>query len=104
MLPDIERHRQIVAAALFAAWLDPATLAQWTRPGEVTSAIVDVDALVGGTFRIVMTHGRGDSDHWGEYLAIEPPSLLSFAWISANTEHRPNQPPAPAIRLWRTTG
>jgi uncharacterized protein YndB with AHSA1/START domain len=71
---------------VFAAWLDPASLAQWMCPGDVTSATVDVDARVGGTFRIVMAHGRGDSDHWGEYLAIEPPSLLSFTWISANTE------------------
>jgi uncharacterized protein YndB with AHSA1/START domain len=71
---------------VFAAWLDPASLAQWMCPGDVTSATVDVDARVGGTFRIVMAHGRGDTDHRGEYLVIEPPSLLSFTWISANTE------------------
>jgi uncharacterized protein YndB with AHSA1/START domain len=71
---------------VFAAWLDPASLAQWMCPGDVTAATVDVDARVGGTFRIVMAHGRGDTDHWGEYLVIEPPSLLSFTWISANTE------------------
>jgi uncharacterized protein YndB with AHSA1/START domain len=71
---------------VFAAWLDPASLAQWMCPGDVTGAAVDIDARVGGTFRIVMAHGGGDTDHWGEYLVIERPSLLSFTWISANTE------------------
>jgi uncharacterized protein YndB with AHSA1/START domain len=70
---------------VFAAWLDPASLARWMCPGEVTRTMAEVDARVGGKFRIVMAHGRGDGDHWGEYLAIEPPALLSFTWISANT-------------------
>jgi uncharacterized protein YndB with AHSA1/START domain len=36
-----------------------------------------------------MEHGRGGSEHWGEYLAIDPPSLLSFTWISAATNRLP---------------
>jgi len=36
-----------------------------------------------------MHHGTGDLEHWGEYLAIEPPSFLSFTWRSAATDHRP---------------
>jgi hypothetical protein len=31
----------------------------------------------------------GDYEHRGEYLAIEPPSLLSFTWISKATDHKP---------------
>ncbi len=42
---------------VFAAWLDPANRAQWMRPGDVTKATVEVDARVGGKFRIVMIHG-----------------------------------------------
>ena len=77
---------------VFAAWLDPASLEQWMRPGDdLTHATAEVDARLGGKFRIVMIHldGRGD-EHRGEYLAIEPPSLLSFTWISVNTDHRPS--------------
>ena len=73
----------------FAAWLNPASLVQWMLPGDVTNASVEADARVGGQFRIVMEHGRGGAEHWGEYLTIDPPSLLSFTWISAATERLP---------------
>ncbi len=74
---------------VFAAWLDPEQLARFMRPGDVTSATAVVDARVGGSFRIVMNHGRGDAEHWGEYLVIDPPSLLSFIWISGSTDLQP---------------
>jgi len=81
----VERER------VFAAWLDPASLATWMRPGESTDAIVEVDPRVGGRFRILMQQEQGGCgyEHQGEYLAIEPPSLLSFTWISAATDLRP---------------
>ena len=82
----VERER------VFAAWLDPASLATWMRPGESTDAIVEVDPRVGGRFRILMQQKQGGGcgyEHQGEYLAIEPPSLLSFTWISAATDLRP---------------
>jgi uncharacterized protein YndB with AHSA1/START domain/DNA-binding transcriptional ArsR family regulator len=74
---------------VFAAWLDPVSLAQWMRPGDVARATVEVDPRVGGRFRIVMTHGQRDDEHTGEYLVIEPPALLSFTWLSANTDWLP---------------
>jgi uncharacterized protein YndB with AHSA1/START domain len=75
---------------VFEAWLDSASLAHWMRPMDNTHAIVTVDPRVGGRFRIMMegpTHGS--VEHYGEYLAIEPPSLISFTWISKNTDHKP---------------
>ena len=80
----VERER------VFAAWLDSASLATWMRPGETTGALVEVDPRVGGRFRILMQQEHGGGyEHRGEYLAIEPPSLLSFTWISAATDLRP---------------
>lgn len=73
---------------VFAAWLDPVSLAQWMAPGSVTGATVELDPRVGGAFRIVMHHGQGHEEHRGAYLAIEPPSLLSFTWISAHTNYQ----------------
>jgi uncharacterized protein YndB with AHSA1/START domain len=73
---------------VFAAWLDPVSLARWMGTGEGAD-VTALDAKVGGTFRIVMRHGRGSAEHWGEYLTIERPSLLSFTWLSAYTDHQP---------------
>jgi uncharacterized protein YndB with AHSA1/START domain len=74
---------------VFAAWLDPVSLAAFMRPGDVARVTVAVDPRVGGKFRIVMHKGGGDVEHWGEYLVIEPPARLSFTWISANTALQP---------------
>ena len=84
--------RRLLAAPreeIFAAWLDPDSLAQWMAPGETTSATAEVEPRVGGRFLIVMKHGDQAWEHRGEYLRIEPPSLLSFTWISEGTEQRP---------------
>jgi glutathione S-transferase len=90
--PVLVVRRQIAVRRerVFAAWLDSESLAHWMRPGDCTHATVTVDPRVGGGFRIVM-HGwpEGDVEHLGEYLAIEPPSLLSFTWISKHTGRQP---------------
>lgn len=85
----VRRVLPVPRERVFAAWLDPWLLARWMCPGDTRSATVELDPRVGGKFRIVMHHGRGDADHSGEYLAIEPPTRLSFTWISVNTEFRP---------------
>jgi uncharacterized protein YndB with AHSA1/START domain len=84
--------RRLIAAPrerVFAAWLDPVSVAKWMRPGDVAGVTAEIDARVGGAFRIVMSHGRGDPEHWGEYIAIDPPSFLSFTWASAKTNREP---------------
>jgi uncharacterized protein YndB with AHSA1/START domain len=86
---------------VFAAWLDPDSLARWMCPGQSTRATVEVDARVGGKFRIVMHHGDESQVHRGEYLAIEAPSLLSFTWISEATDH---QPTVVTVELRETDG
>jgi uncharacterized protein YndB with AHSA1/START domain len=84
----VRRTMPVPREEVFAAWLDPASLQQWMRPGDV-AATAEVDPRVGGKFRIVMSHGNRDDEHWGEYLAIESPSRLSFTWISAHTDLQP---------------
>lgn len=85
----VRRVLPIPRDEVFAAWLDPESLARWMCPGAVTSATAEVDPRVGGSFRIVMTDARGEVEHLGQYLKIEPPSMLSFTWISVNTDHEP---------------
>ena len=86
----VRRQIAVPRERVFQAWLDSESLAQWMRPGNFTHATVSVDPRVSGGFRIMM-EGRpeGDVEHRGEYLAIEPPSLLSFTWISRYTDHEP---------------
>jgi uncharacterized protein YndB with AHSA1/START domain len=85
----VRRVLPVPRERVFAAWLDPALMARWMCPGDTRGATVELDPRVGGKFRIVMRHGRGEADHSGEYLAIEPPARLSFTWISVSTEFRP---------------
>lgn len=85
----VRRVLRVPRERVFAAWLDPALMTRWMCPGDTHSASVELDPRVGGKFRIVMHHGRGDAEHWGEFLAIEPPARLSFTWISASTLRQP---------------
>ena len=85
----IRRRLAAPRERVFAAWLDPVSVARWMRAGKVASATADLDTRVGGKFRIVMRHAGGDVEHWGEYRAIDPPALLSFTWISVHTDNRP---------------
>ena len=87
----VRRFIPVPRERVFAAWLDPASLAQWMRPGGMTDARVEVDARVGGKFRIVMIQGREEFAHSGEYRLIDPPARLSFTWISQATDHRPTE-------------
>jgi uncharacterized protein YndB with AHSA1/START domain len=83
--------RRIIAAPrerVFQAWLDAKSLVQWMRPAGMTDAMAEVDARVGGTFRIVMIEGAKRYVHTGEYLAIDPPRRLEFTWISDATDHQ----------------
>jgi uncharacterized protein YndB with AHSA1/START domain len=86
----VRRQLAVPRDRVFEAWLDSESLALWMRPGECSHAVVTVDPRVGGGFRIVMEGlPEGDVEHRGQYLAIEPPTLLSFTWISRHTEHKP---------------
>jgi uncharacterized protein YndB with AHSA1/START domain len=86
----VRRHMAVPRERVFQAWLDSESLARWMRPMDCTSATVTVDPRVGGGFRIVMAgQSHGAVEHHGEYLLIEPPSRLSFTWISEHTDHRP---------------
>ena len=84
----VRRFIPVPRERVFAAWLDPASLAAWMRPAGITDVTADVDPRVGGKFRIVMARGPDQYEHTGEYLLIEPPSRLSFTWISQATDHR----------------
>jgi uncharacterized protein YndB with AHSA1/START domain len=85
--------RRVIAVPreeVFAAWLDPESIVQWMLPMNTTTVTAEVDGRVGGRFRIVMVDENGPVEHTGRYLTIEPPSRLSFTWISKFTDDRPS--------------
>lgn len=86
----VRREMRVPRERVFAAWLEAESLAQWMRPGTTAHSTVEVDPRVGGRFRIAMhSSGYGPEGHLhqGEYLIIDPPSLLSFTWKSDRTDH-----------------
>jgi uncharacterized protein YndB with AHSA1/START domain len=83
--------RKLIPASrqeVFAAWSDPESIRHWMCPGDVKSSEAQIDFRVGGSFRIVMKGEQEDCDHTGVYQVIEPPSKLSFTWISKNTDFK----------------
>lgn len=70
---------------VFDAWLDAESLQAWMCPGATRKTVAELDARVGGRFRIVMTGEDGDTEHTGEYREIHRPERLAFTWVSKNT-------------------
>ena len=82
--------REIAAPAevLFDAWLEPRSLSVWLRPSVISQTRAEVDARVGGEFRIVMVRDEAEVLHSGRYLEIDRPRRLVFSWSSSATGHR----------------
>jgi uncharacterized protein YndB with AHSA1/START domain len=83
-VPTVKVRREIAAPAaeLFDAWLDPAKLAVFMRPGDAKRTDAKVDARVGGEFEIVMHTPNGAVPHTGSYQEITRPRRLVFTWNS----------------------
>jgi uncharacterized protein YndB with AHSA1/START domain len=81
----VRRVMPIKRDRIFAAWLDPEIMAEFMKMPDCPDSIVEADPRVGGKFHVLMRLGETTTEHWGEYLEIEPPSRLSFTWISVHT-------------------
>jgi uncharacterized protein YndB with AHSA1/START domain len=78
----VKRTIKASPEAVYAAWLDPATITRFMAGGadqRVTEA--RTDPRVGGSFRIVMTSDK-DIAHQGVYRDLVPCSLIRFTWES----------------------
>ena len=65
--------------AVYAAFRNPARLAQWWGPNGFTNTMREFDLRAGGAWHITM-HGPGGADYHNEsrFIQVEPPGLIVF--------------------------
>jgi uncharacterized protein YndB with AHSA1/START domain len=87
----VQVSRPIAASPerLFDAWLDPEGLGKWLfrTPGG-TLERCEIDAKVGGRFRIDERRGAEIAQHFGEYVALERPRLIAFDFWTSFSDAR----------------
>lgn len=85
----IKRRLNAPRQKVFAAWTQPAQLAQWFGPEQIDRAEAEIDARAGGRFRVVM-HARDGERHevGGAYREVVADEKLVFTWAWITTPER----------------
>jgi uncharacterized protein YndB with AHSA1/START domain len=86
----VRRHINGPARIVFAAWTKPELMKQWWCPKQpgVTLVTCEVDARVGGKYRMVFDFGGPQTmTFFGKYLEVVPPSRL--VWTNEETKDGP---------------
>jgi uncharacterized protein YndB with AHSA1/START domain len=83
MPSTIRLHRVLKAPPerVYRAWLDPAANAKFLPPNGFTCTVHQMDAKVGGAFRMSFTNFSGGGSHsfGGEYLELKPNERLRYS-------------------------
>ncbi len=82
MPSTIRLHRVLKAPPerVYRAWIDPAANAKFLPPNGFTCTVHQMDAKVGGTFRMSFTNFSGGGTHsfGGEYVELKPNERLRY--------------------------
>jgi uncharacterized protein YndB with AHSA1/START domain len=76
---------------VFATFVEPEHLAAWWGPAGFTAPQLDLDARVGGLYRITMQPPEGDAFHLrGTFAEIDAPDRLvfTFEWEEPDPDDR----------------
>lgn len=66
---------------VFEAWTDAEIFKRWWGPPGTTTTAAEIDARVGGSYRITMRLSDGDIVYLkGRFLEVERPSKLVYTW------------------------
>jgi uncharacterized protein YndB with AHSA1/START domain len=89
--PSLTLKRRLNAppAKVFSAWTDPDKMKRWMGPAVVEPVRAEIDARVGGRFRLVMRSPDGEEhDVSGTYREVVPDRKLVFTWAWKSTPER----------------
>lgn len=66
---------------VFEAWTDAEIFKRWWGPPGTTTTAAEIDAQVGGSYRITMRLSDGDTVYLkGRFVEVERPSKLVYTW------------------------
>lgn len=84
----VERNFAAPPSQVYQAWLDPELLVRWLAPGDMEVSHVEVDARVGGRYRIWQEHhGVAKGGCEGEILELVPDQRIVLRWGWAGPDH-----------------
>ena len=83
-MPSTIRLHRVLAAPperVYRAFVDPGAICKWLPPNGFTCTVHELDAKVGGRYRMSFTNfGTGNSHAFGgEYLELEPGERLRYS-------------------------
>lgn len=84
----VERHLDAPPEQVFGAWLNSEQAGRWLfRTPDGTLERCEIDARVGGRFRVDERRGGDVAEHHGEYVELERPRRIAFDfWTSFSDE------------------
>jgi len=86
---SVERSIAASPEQVYDAWLDPDQARRWLfRTPEGTLERCEIDARIGGRFRIDEQRGGDLAEHYGEYVALERPRRIAFDFWTSFSEER----------------
>ena len=93
--PSLTLKRRLNAppAKVYAAWTDPEKIARWFGPAHVVAGSVraDIDARIGGRYRVSFRMKGEHHEVAGVYREIVPDQKLTFSWAWHSTPERESQ-------------
>ena len=90
----LRRHLKAKPEKVYAAWTGPQQLIRWFGPRSVKPETVraEIDAQVGGRYRISFDNERGEHNEVGGiYREVVPNARLVFSWAWYSTPDRESQ-------------
>ena len=85
----LKRRLNAAPAKVYAAWTDPAKIAQWFGPDAGKVERAETDLRVGGRYTVVFFTEDGEEHHVsGVYREVVPDEKLVFTWTWRSTPER----------------